>query len=74
MPDVKSGSEKTITPKDTWCLENCQLCDEAPATSSVCGPMAAPAGSEESKEAEEPDDDVDDDASDNSTATGEEIY
>ena len=23
VPDVKSGSEKTITPEDTWCLENC---------------------------------------------------
>ena len=74
MPDVKSGSEKTITPEDTWCLENCQWSDEAPASSSVHVPEAATVRSEESEEAEEPDDDVDDDASDSSAATGEEIY
>ena len=72
VPDVKSGSEKTITPEDTWCLENCQWSDEAPATSSVRGPEVTIVGSEE---AEEPDDAAaDNDASDSSAASGEEIY
>ena len=77
VPDVKSGSEKTITPEDTWCLENCQWSDEAPASSSVRVPEAATARSEESEksdEAQDPDDDIDDDASDISAATGEEVY
>ena len=77
VPDVKSGSEKTITPEDTWCLENCQWSDEAPASSSVRVPEAATARveeSEESDEAQDPDVDIDDDASDSSAATGEEVY
>ena len=74
VPDVKSGSEKTITPEDTWCLENCQWSDEAPASSSVRVPEAATARSEESEEAQDPDDDIDDDASDSSVATGQEVY
>ena len=73
VPDVKSGSEKTITPEDTWCLENCQWSDEAPATSSIRGPEATIVGSEEAEEPNDTDDD-DDDASDSSAATGEEVY
>ena len=74
LSGVKSGSKKTITLEDTWCLENYQWSDEAPASSPVRVPEAATTRSEESEEAEEPDDDVDDDASDSSAATGEEIY
>ena len=69
VPDVKSGSEKTITPEDTWCLENCQWSDEEPATSNVRGPEGVSMEPEESGESEESDEDSDD-----SAATGEETY
>ena len=74
VPGVQSGSEKSITPEDSWCMENCQWFDGAPATSSVRVPEAATARSEESDEAQDLDDDIDDDASDSSAATGEEDY
>ena len=53
VPGVQSGSEKSITPEDSWCMENCQWSDEAPASSSVRVPEAATARSEESEESDE---------------------
>lgn len=72
VPDVKSGSEKTITPEDTWCLANFQWSDDEPATSAVRGPAGVITEPEETEESEGADD-ADDD-SDISAATGEEIY
>ena len=69
MPDVRSGSEKTITPEDTWCLENCQWSDEEPAISAVHGPEGVSKDPEEFGESQESDEDSDDLA-----ATGEETY
>ena len=69
VPDVKSGSEKTITPEDTWCLENYQWSDEEPATSAVRGPEGVSMEPEVPWESEESDEDSDDTA-----VMGEETY
>jgi hypothetical protein len=77
VPGVESGSEKVITPEDTWCLENCQWSDDEPSSSAAqaaedaaVDPEATAVDTEETEESEE----SDDDGSDDSPATGDELY